>query len=691
MRIVRTFQPQAKSVTLIDANGDAMGKMRRVHADGLFEFRMPLRKRRYRYRISNHDNSAYDIEDPYRFASSLDDLDLYLLGEGSDSKIYLKLGAQVRTLDGVHGTRFAVWAPNASRVSVTGDFNDWDGRRHSMRLHPANGIWEIFLPDIAAGARYKFELLDHNGKLLPLKTDPYGSYHEPPPGNASIVYDSHYTWQDREWTDQRSTTPRLDGPVSIYEVHLGSWRRAADDRYLSYPELADELVNYVRDMGFTHIELLPVSEHPFDGSWGYQPIGMFSPTQRFGDPDDFRFFIDRCHTAGIAVIVDWVPAHFPQDEHGLRRFDGTALYEHEDPRRGEHVDWGTLIFNFGRREVINYLIGSALYWIDEFHIDGLRVDAVASMLYLDYSREDGEWLPNVHGGNENLEAVAFLQKLNIELHSHGATSYAEESTAWPGVSRPVDQGGLGFTYKWNMGWMNDTLSYISEDTVHRKHHHDKMTFGLVYAFDENFVLPLSHDEVVHGKRSLLGRMPGDEWQRFANLRAYLGNMFTHPGKKLLFMGSELGQYQEWNHDRSLDWNLLDYPPHRGIQHLVRDLNRLYKNTPALHEVDFSNAGFEWIDSNDRDNSILSWIRRDRSGGQVICVSNFTPIVRHDYRVGVTALGAYTELMNTDAEIYGGSGIHNPTIAAEEQGCHDKAYSVQLSVPPLATLIIAANR
>ncbi len=691
MRIVRTFQPQAKSVTLIDANGDAMGKMRRVHADGLFEFRMPLRKRRYRYRISNHDNSAYDIEDPYRFASSLDDLDLYLLGEGSDSKIYLKLGAQVRTLDGVHGTRFAVWAPNASRVSVTGDFNDWDGRRHSMRLHPANGIWEIFLPDIAAGARYKFELLDQNGKLLPLKTDPYGSYHEPPPGNASIVYDSHYTWQDREWTDQRSTTPRLDGPVSIYEVHLGSWRRAADDRYLSYPELADELVNYVRDMGFTHIELLPVSEHPFDGSWGYQPIGMFSPTQRFGDPDDFRFFIDRCHTAGIAVIVDWVPAHFPQDEHGLRRFDGTALYEHEDPRRGEHVDWGTLIFNFGRREVINYLIGSALYWIEEFHIDGLRVDAVASMLYLDYSREDGEWLPNEHGGNENLEAVAFLQKLNIELHSHGATSYAEESTAWPGVSRPVDQGGLGFTYKWNMGWMNDTLSYISEDAVHRKHHHDKMTFGLVYAFDENFVLPLSHDEVVHGKRSLLGRMPGDEWQRFANLRAYLGNMFTHPGKKLLFMGSELGQYQEWNHDRSLDWNLLDYPPHRGIQHLVRDLNRLYKNTPALHEVDFSNAGFEWIDSNDRDNSILSWIRRDRSGGQVICVSNFTPIVRHDYRVGVTALGAYTELMNTDAEIYGGSGIHNATIAAEEQGCHDKAYSVQLSVPPLATLIIAANR
>ena len=690
-RIVRTFQPQARSVALIDAGGDTLAEMKRMHTDGLFEARMPPRKRSYRFRISNYDNSSYDIEDPYRFASSLGDLDLYLLGEGSDRRIYQKLGAQVCALDGVHGTRFAVWAPNASRTSVIGDFNDWDGRRHCMRLHPANGIWEIFLPGVVAGARYKFEMLDQNGKLLPLKTDPYGSYHESPPGNASIVYVSQHGWQDSEWTARRNMNPRLDVPVSIYEVHLGSWRHAEGDRCLSYRELADELIDYVREMGFTHIELLPVTEHPFDGSWGYQPIGMFSPTQRFGEPDDFRYFVDRCHAADIAVILDWVPAHFPKDEHGLRRFDGTALYEHEDPRRGEHADWGTLIFNFGRREVINYLIGSALCWIDEFHIDALRVDAVASMLYLDYSREEGEWLPNEHGGNENLEAVEFLRRLNIELHAHSAASYAEESTAWPGVSRPVDLGGLGFTYKWNMGWMNDTLSYMSEDAVHRKHHHDKMTFGLVYAFDENFVLPLSHDEVVHGKHSLLGRMPGDEWQRFANLRAYLGNMFAHPGKKLLFMGSELAQYQEWNHDRSMDWNLLDYPAHRGIQNLVRDLNRLYKSTPALYEVDFSAAGFEWIDWDDRDNSILSWIRRDRSGGHIICVSNFTPIVRHGYHIGVADSGSYTEVMNTDAEIYGGSGIDNATIAAQEQGCHGKPYSLRLTVPPLATIILAANR
>jgi 1,4-alpha-glucan branching enzyme len=689
LRVVRTFQPQAKQVDLIDADGNHLADMRKVHSDGLFVAALPPRKRRYRLRVTSHDGHTADIEDPYQFPQSLGDIDLYLLGEGSDLQIYNKLGAQVISLQGVPGTRFAVWAPNASRVSVVGDFNDWDGRRHIMRLHPANGIWEIFIPGVGGGARYKFEMLDKSGKLLPLKMDPYGNYHEPPPGNASIVYESDYRWKDSRWIGKRSIVPDLDKPVSIYEVHLGSWRRKADEdnRYLTYRELADELVDYVADMGFTHIELLPVSEHPFDGSWGYQPIGMFAPTQRFGSPDDFRYFIDRCHSAGIAIIIDWVPAHFPKDEHGLRRFDGTALYEHEDPRKGEHADWGTLIFNFGRREVINYLIGSALYWIDEFHIDGIRVDAVASMLYLDYSREADEWVPNEHGGNENLEAVAFLRKLNTEVHAHGATSFAEESTAWPGVSRPVDMGGLGFTYKWNMGWMNDTLSYMSEKPIHRKHHHDKMTFGLVYAFNENFVLPLSHDEVVHGKHSLLGRMPGDEWQRFANLRAYYANMYAHPGKKLMFMGGEFAQGQEWSHDRSLDWHLLEYHNHRGVQNLVRDLNHFYTQTPALHEIDFSGEGFEWIDWDDRDNSVLSWIRRDKSGGYAICISNFTPVTRYDYRIGVTTRKPLREIINSDAEKYGGSGTGNGVITPSEQEHYGKPFSACLTIPPLATLIL----
>ncbi len=686
-RVVRTFQPQAQHVALIDAAGVVMADMERVHDNGLFEASMPARKRKYRLRITNHDGTTYDTEDPYRFGSLLGELDLYLLGEGSDIRIYDKLGAQVRTIEGVKGTRFAVWAPNASRVSVIGDFNDWDGRRHMMRLHPGNGIWEIFIPDIGTGRKYKFEMLDRDGGLLPLKSDPFARFNEPPPGNASIVYETGYDWQDGDWMSRRGMTPDLDGPISIYEVHLGSWRRKDGNAYLSYRELADELVDYVSDMGFTHIELLPVSEHPFDGSWGYQPIGLFAPTYRFGDPDDFRHLVDRCHEKGIGVILDWVPAHFPRDEHGLRRFDGTSLYEHEDPRKGEHADWGTLIFNFGRREVVNYLLGSAIYWIDEFHIDALRVDAVASMLYLDYSREDGEWVPNQFGGNENLEAVAFLRQLNSVVHLHGATTYAEESTAWPGVSRPVDQDGLGFTYKWNMGWMNDTLSYMSEDPVHRKHHHDKMTFGLVYAFNENFVLPLSHDEVVHGKGSLLGRMPGDEWQRFANLRAYLASMYAHPGKKLLFMGSEIASYHEWSHDRSLDWHLLEFGVHHGVQALIRDLNALYRCTPAFYERDFVAEGFEWIDWNDRDASMLSWIRRDASGGYVICITNFTPVVRHDYRIGVPDLTSYEEILNTDAAKYNGSGVHNGTLHADEHGHHGRPYSLSLTVPALATVLL----
>ena len=688
-RVIRTLQPHAERVSIIDNQGTVLSDMERVHPDGIFAALMPPRLRHYRLRLTTTVGDTVDIEDPYRFPTTLGDMDLYLLGEGSDKQIYTKLGAQPRTVLGISGTRFAVWAPNASRVSVIGDFNDWDGRRHAMRLHPGNGLWEIFIPGIGSGEKYKFELVDQKGRLLPLKNDPFGHFHEPPPGNASIVFAGQHQWSDIQWMQRRATGPALDRPISIYEVHLGSWRRRPqdNDRYLSYRELADELVDYVNDMGFTHIELLPVSEHPFDGSWGYQPIGMYAPTHRFGNPDDFRYFVDRCHAASIGVIVDWVPAHFPRDEHGLRRFDGTALYEHEDPRKGEHADWGTLIFNFGRREVINYLIGSALYWIDEFHIDALRVDAVASMLYLDYSREDGEWVPNEFGGNENLEAVAFLKRLNTELHAHGATSYAEESTAWPGVSRPVDQGGLGFTFKWNMGWMNDTLSYMGEDPVHRKHHHDKMTFGLVYAFNENFVLPLSHDEVVHGKRSLLGRMPGDEWQRFANLRAYFASMYAHPGKKLLFMGSELAPYDEWNHDRSLDWHLLDYAPHHGVQALVRDLNALYRSTPALYEIDFTDAGFEWINWGDRDNSVFSWLRRDASGNFVICVSNMTPVVRHDFRIGVPAGGRYRELLNTDDARYGGSGVLNGELDASNTGVHGREYSVGLTLPALATVIV----
>jgi len=686
-RIVRTLQPGARAVQFIDDDGAVLGNLEPGDHDGLFAGRMPARRRKYRLRVTWADGSEQDIEDPYRFPSALGEMDLYLLGEGSDQLVYRKLGAHITTLLGVAGTRFAVWAPNASRVSVVGDFNSWDGRRHVMRLHPANGIWEIFIPGIGSGTHYKYELLDAAGKLLPLKADPFGTLHERPPGNSSIVYESAYEWRDDDWISARAAGPRLDTPTSIYEVHLASWRRKDDGTYLTYRDLAGELVPYVVDMGFTHIELLPVTEYPFDGSWGYQPIGMFAPTHRFGSPDDFRCFVDTCHAHGISVIMDWVPAHFPSDEHGLRRFDGTALYEHEDPRKGAHADWGTLIFNYGRREVLNYLVGNALYWIDEFHIDALRVDAVASMLYLDYSREDGEWIPNEFGGNENLEAIEFLKRLNTELHAHGATSYAEESTAWPGVSRPVDAGGLGFTYKWNMGWMNDTLEYMSEDPVHRKYHHDKMTFGLVYAFNENFVLPLSHDEVVHGKRSILGRMPGDRWQQFANLRAYYAFMYAHPGKKLLFMGDEIGQYAEWNHDQSLDWHLLDYPAHAGIQLLLRDLNHLYRSTPALYEQDFEASGFEWLDWEDRDNSVLAWRRLDRHGGDLICVVNLTPVLRENYCIGVPGLGDYRELLNTDSEHYGGSNRGNPTMAAVPESCKGRPASLHLTLPPLAAVYI----
>jgi 1,4-alpha-glucan branching enzyme len=689
VRVVRTLQPQATTVSLVSVKGEVLCPMNKIHPGGLFEAKMPARVRRYLLRVTSADGDSYDLEDPYRFPTSMGDLDLYLMGQGTHRDIFRKLGAHPMKMMGVHGTAFAVWAPNASRVSLIGNFNDWDGRRHIMRVHPGNGIWEIFMPGVAPGDKYKFEMLDQSGELLPFKSDPLGQYHEPPPGNASVVFESHYQWQDSDWTKAMPATPGMDQAICIYEVHLGSWQRSGDESaYLTYRELADKLVSYVRDMNFTHVEFLPVTEYPFDGSWGYQPIGMFAPTQRFGDPDDFRYLVDSFHQAGIGVIMDWVPAHFPKDEHGLRRFDGTALYEHEDPRKGEHTDWGTLIFNYGRREVVNYLVGSALYWIDEFHIDSLRVDAVASMLYQDYSRVEGEWLPNKDGGNEHLEAVGFIRKLNEIIHTYRATSYAEESTAWPGVSRPTDAGGLGFTYKWNMGWMNDTLSYMAEDPVHRKYHHDKMTFGLVYAFDENFVLPLSHDEVVHGKGSLLGKMPGDDWQRFANLRAYYGFMYAHPGKKLLFMGAEIAQEREWNHDASLDWHLLEDPKHEGIQKLVRDLNRVYRDTSALHELDFSGEGFEWVDWQDADSSVLCWIRRSSDGSFVVCISNFTPLVRSGYRVGVPQAGTYSELLNTDSGKYGGSGVGiAEEIHTQELEAHGRPQSLQIDLPPLATLML----
>jgi 1,4-alpha-glucan branching enzyme len=692
-RVVRSLQPQASGVTLLCRNGDERIAMQRVHPGGLYEAELPPRIRRYQLQIDYPAGPGPVIDDPYSFPSTLGELDLHLLAEGAHQQLSQTLGAVPLTVNGISGTRFAVWAPNASRVSVVGSFNDWDGRRHPMRRHPGNGVWEIFLPAVGHGSLYKFELLDKDGRLLPLKSDPLARFCEAPPGNAAVVFSSDYAWGDQEWMRARHDGPRLDQPLCIYEVHPGSWKRRPEHghRYLTWDELSVDLIDYARDMGFSHIELLPVTEHPFDGSWGYQPIGLYAPTQRFGNPDDFRRFVDRCHQAGIGVILDWVPAHFPRDEHGLGRFDGSALYEHADPRKGEHADWGTLIFNFGRREVVNYLIGSALYWIDEMHVDGLRVDAVASMLYLDYSRKEGEWLPNRHGGNENLEAVEFLKQFNEIIHKRGAISLAEESTSWPGVSRPVFSGGLGFTYKWNMGWMNDSLRYVQEDPIHRKFHHDKLTFGLVYAFDENFVLPLSHDEVVHGKRSMLGRMPGDHFQRFANLRAYYGFMYGHPGKKLLFMGNEIAQGKEWNHDASLDWHLLDDAAHRGVQALVRDLNFLYRRYPALHELDVESAGFEWLDWQDKDHSIFAWLRRDRSGRHVVCISNMTPVVRHDYRAGVPAAGRYRELLNTDRVEYGGSGICNEhAMPSEAQAAQNQAQSVRLTLPPLATLFLAID-
>jgi len=695
--VVRAFQPQAKRCSVIDTtSGEVVADLPLIKDEGFFAGPIEGRKKPFRYKLRilpQGSTTAYDVEDPYRFGHILGELDLHLLVEGTHLRIFEKLGAHPTTIDDVEGTSFAVWAPNANRVSVVGDFNGWDGRCHSMRCRLESGVWEIFLPGVEAGAIYKYEIKDRFGNLLAEKADPYALQSEHPPKSGSVVPSTEkYKWQDQHWMKTRGHHNDRDAPVTIYEVHLGSWRRKPEDgdRYLTYRELADELVPYVKDLGFTHIELMPVHEYPFDGSWGYQPTGLFAPTSRHGSPTDFKYFIDVCHEAGLGVLIDWVAGHFPGDAHGLIYFDGTHLYEHSDPRKGKHMDWDTLIYNYGRREVSNFLLSNALYWMEEFHIDGLRVDAVASMLYLDYSRKEGEWIPNMFGGRENLEAIDFLKRMNeLAYDQHdGVMTVAEESTSWPMVSRPTYLGGLGFGYKWNMGWMNDTLRYMCKEPIHRKYHHNLLTFGLLYAFTENFILPLSHDEVVHGKGSLLSKMPGDSWQQFANLRCYYTFMWTMSGKKLLFMGGEFAQGEEWNHAKSLDWHLLEYPLQKGVLTLVRDLNHLYCNEPALYETDCLGEGFHWVDCHDSDNSTISYMRYAKNPDEfVVVVCNFTPVVRSNYRLGVPKDGLYAELLNTDASCYEGSGVGNSgCVQAEHAESHGHPFSLSITLPPLGAVV-----
>ena len=692
--VVRAFLPGASSVSAVSEDGRDLGSLENVHPEGFFSGKVDTEGHvPYRLQVVWESGETAEIEDPYRFPPVLGETDLYLFGEGNHRRLYEKLGSHIVEVEGVSGVSFAVWAPSASRVSVVGGFNIWDGRRHLMRKHPG-GVWEIFIPEIGEGEAYKYELRGPGGELLPLKTDPFGLRSERLPGTASIVHDpDRYEWGDTEWMEERVGKNALDAPMAAYELHLGSWRRNPDGAYYTYEQLAEELVPYIKDLGYTHVEMLPPTEYPFDGSWGYQPVGLYAPTSRFGTPDEFKNLVDAFHRAGIGVIIDWVPAHFPEDPHGLGLFDGTHLYEHADPRQGRHPDWGTLIFNYGRPEVRNYLVANALFWLSEYHVDGLRVDAVASMLYLDYSREAGEWLPNERGGNENLEAIAFLRNMNEAVYAEhpGAMTIAEESTAWPMVSRPTSMGGLGFGFKWNMGWMHDSLQYMQEDPINRRYHHDKLTFGLIYAFNENFVLPLSHDEVVHGKGSLINKMPGDEWRKFANLRAYYGFMYAHPGKSLLFMGGELAQSREWNHDTQLDWDLLESSENAGIQKLVKDLNTLYTETPALYELDFEEAGFEWIEGGDSEQSVVSFLRRAKDPeDHVLVVCNFTPVVREDYRVGVPGEATYKEALNTDSNEYGGSGVTNTTVAAENIPSNGREHSIALTLPPLAVTLLKAT-
>jgi 1,4-alpha-glucan branching enzyme len=684
--VVRAWRPDAQSVACL-VDGAIAAKLEPLHPAGLFEGAVEGKVEDYELEVSYARDRTFVIKDPYSFPPTLGDIDTHLIGEGRHRRLHTKLGAHGYVMRGTEGTGFAVWAPNARSVRVVGDFNSWDGRLNPMRMMGSSGVWELFVPGVVDGALYKFEIITSDRRLL-LKVDPMATRTEVPPKTASIVHFSKHTWRDEEWMAARRAWDPYGAPISVYEVHLGSWRRTGDGRALSYREMAPRLADYCKQMGFTHVELLPIAEHPFGGSWGYQVSNYFAPTARFGTPDDFKLLVDTLHRSGVGVICDWVPAHFPRDEWALARFDGTSLYEHMDPKQGEHPDWGTLVFNFGRNEVRNFLISNALFWFEEYHLDGLRVDAVASMLYLDYSRKEGEWVPNRYGGRENLEAIEFLKELNSVVHGEhpGVVIVAEESTAWPGVSRPVHLGGLGFGFKWNMGWMHDTLEYFSKDPVHRRFHHNQLTFSLIYAFTENYVLPLSHDEVVHGKGSLLQKMPGGRWQQLANLRALFGYMWAHPGKQLLFMGGEIAQEHEWAHDRSIDWPLLSDERHKGVQRLVSDLNRLYAEVDALWALDSSPDGFTWIDANDADNNVLSFFRTGRSGEHLVCVCNLSPVVRTGFRVGFPKAGRFKEILNTDAERYGGSNVGNlGELTTQPAPWHGLDNSAELTLPPLAVL------
>ncbi|MBQ35834.1 MAG: 1,4-alpha-glucan branching protein GlgB [Candidatus Latescibacteria bacterium] len=690
-QVIRAYLPGARQVT-VHGLADEAPVVARHTAEGMFEASLPDRTEAFAYElgIDYGDGFVHRTRDPYSFLPMVTEFDQHLFNEGRHHRIYEVLGAHEREVDGTTGVHFVVWAPNAPRVSVIGDFNGWDGRRHPMRSLGASGLWELFLPGLGAGTVYKFEVVSPAGQLL-TKADPCARATEVPPQTASIVapHLSH-PWQDDDWIAARQQKQWLQEPLSIYEVHAGSWRHAQDGGPMGWRDLAQALGDHVVDLGFTHVELMPIAEHPFDGSWGYQGAGYFAPTSRFGQPDDFAWFVDHMHGRGIGVIVDWVPGHFPTDAHGLARFDGTALYEHEDPRQGAHPDWGTLIFNFGRAEVCSFLLSNARFWLDRYHVDGLRVDAVASMLYLDYSREAGEWIPNRDGGRENLEAIEFLKQMNILVHGDypGVLTLAEESTAWPAVSQPTYSGGLGFGFKWNMGWMNDMLQYMSRDPIHRRHHQSDLTFGMLYAYTEHFVLPLSHDEVVHGKGSLLDKMPGNEWQKFANLRLLYAYMFTFPGKKLLFMGGEFGQWQEWNYKRDLEWACLQYGPHAGVQSLVRDLNSMYRSHPCLYATDADPAGFEWIDCHDAESSAIAFERRSGDDRPLVVICNFTPIAREGYRVGLPRPGRWVENLNTDAGVYGGSGAGNDgVVLAEPEPWHHRRWSAAMRLPPLSVLVL----